>query len=178
MRYTENDRELFLQSAEIVAPMLLGKVLCRKMPNGEILRMIITETEAYPADDSACYGYGYEGNHGDKKKTAANAPLFELGGTCCLYGGMILIGCGEKGKPDNVLIRGGIHNGEYCGGPCTVANALKADKQLHGINITQDNSELWIEEKPGISYLAVARKGLSDTVCVEDKDRKLRFFAV
>ena len=85
------DRSFFEKDSETVAQKLLGKLLCRKMPNGEVYKMVIMETEAYPANDSCCYGYGYEGNHGNKKKTAANAPLFKIGGTCCIYGGMILI---------------------------------------------------------------------------------------
>ena len=78
------DRSFFEKDAETVAKNLLGKLLCRKMPNRKILKMTVIETEAYPADDSACYGYGYEGNHEKKKKTKANAPLFETGGTCCI----------------------------------------------------------------------------------------------
>ena len=166
---------LFEDSAETVAKELLGKYLCRKLPSGDIIRLRIMETEAYPAEDTACYGYGYEGNHGDKPKTPANAPLFEAGGTCCIYGGMILIVCGKTGQPDNVLIRAAVGEEEYYDGPCKVADALQVDKKFHGMDLT-NRSELWIEENPDHkNYIELKRKGLGKTATEEDKMRKLRF---
>lgn len=172
------DRSFFEKDSETVAQKLLGKLLCRKMPNGEVYKMVIMETEAYPANDSCCYGYGYEGNHGNKKKTAANAPLFKIGGTCCIYGGMILIVCGKIGEPDNVLIRSGIYKDEYYSGPCKVANILGVDKSFHCIDMLNSNSKLWIEENTVNDYVAVKRKGLSGMISGEDKNSKLRFFPV
>lgn len=172
------DRSFFEEDAKTVAIKVLGKTICRKMPSGEIRKMVIFETEAYPSDDSACYGYGYEGNHGNKKITAAIAPLFETGGTCCIYGGMILIVCGKIGKPDNVLIRAGIYNDNYYDGPCKVANILDMDKSFQGIDMLDTNSELWIEENTVNDYVAVKRKALRGTISEEDKNSKLRFFAV
>lgn len=173
------DRNFFKNNSKTVAQELLGKFLCRKMPNGEIRKMIIMETEAYPANDSACYGYGYGGNHGNRKKTAANAPLFESNGTCCIYGGMILVVCGEIGKPDNVLVRAGIYNDNYYDGPCKVAHALGADKNFHGVDMLNKNSKLWVEENSDKkSIIAITRKGLCNCVCDDDRNRKLRFFAL
>ncbi len=180
MRYTEKDLEFFIQSADQVAQKLLGSLLCRKMPNGEIRKMIIMETEAYPSDDSTCYGYGYEGNHGKKQKTIANSPLFERGGICCVYGGMILLVCGEKGKPDNVLVRSGIYNDDYYDGPCKLAKALCVDKKFHGTDILAKDSELWIEKKSCDEFVAIKRKGLvhSEFENKDDNNNKLRFFAL
>lgn len=170
------DGQFFENDAGTVEKELLGKILCRKMPDGKVRKVIITETEAYPASDSACYGYGYEGNHGNKKKTPANAPLFEKGGTCCIYGGMILMVCGVAGKPDNVLIRAGVCKDSYCDGPCKVADALEADKRFHGVSAVDGKSGLWFEEGTKDNYIAVTRKGLGNSVCEEDRERKLRFF--
>lgn len=78
LRFTEKDRHLFSAPAREVAPWLLGKVLCHQLPDGKILRARITETEAYPASDSACYGR-------DNEKTDATMPLFGEGGVCCIY---------------------------------------------------------------------------------------------
>ncbi len=172
------DRSFFEKDSETVAQKLLGKLLCRKMPNGEVYKMVIMETEAYPSNDSSCYGYGYEGNHGNKKKTAANAPLFKIGGTCCIYGGMILIVCGQIGEPDNVLIRSGIYNDDYYSGPCKVAGILETDKSLHGIDMLAGDSELWIEENMHKDVIAVMRKGISNCVDEDDRKRELRFFAL
>lgn len=68
MRYTEKDRKFFLQPAEVVAPQLLGKLLCRRIDGEKILKIRICEVEAYGAEDTANYGYGYEGNGGEKRK--------------------------------------------------------------------------------------------------------------
>jgi 3-methyladenine DNA glycosylase Mpg len=133
MRYTEDNRGFFMQSADDIAPQLLGKIICRNLPEGQgKLRFRITETEAYCHDDSACYGYGYKGNHGSKNKTSAIAPLFEEGGKCCVYAGMLLIVCGEENVPDNVLIRKAGNRDTYCDGPFLLGKALKIDQGLHG----------------------------------------------
>lgn len=45
MRFTEKDFEKFEVSSEKLAPWLIGKILCRKLNNGNILRFRILETE-------------------------------------------------------------------------------------------------------------------------------------
>ena len=42
---------------EIVAPELIGCTLVRQLANGDQLRGMIVETEAYGPDDPACHGY-------------------------------------------------------------------------------------------------------------------------
>lgn len=65
MRYTEKDRKIFFeQNADALAKGLLGKILCRKLEDNTILRFRIIETEAYPYEDSACYGYKKTGESG------------------------------------------------------------------------------------------------------------------
>lgn len=104
-RLTEKDRERFSDPVG-AAKWLLGKVICRKISDKDVLRLYITETEAYDYKDEACYGYDPQVGYAHiGKKTVANAPLFKQAGTCCIYGEMLLISCGEIGKPSNVLIR-------------------------------------------------------------------------
>lgn len=135
-RLTEKDRERFSDPVK-AAKWLLGKVICRKLPDGEIVRLYITETEAYYYEDEACYGH-------DGKKTDANAPLFEQAGTCCIYGEMLLISCGIKGESDNVLIRAAGNENTYCRGPIIVCDELRLEKKHSGIDIlTYD--KLWLE---------------------------------
>lgn len=135
-RLTEKDREKFSDPVE-AAKWLLGKVICRKLPNGEIVRLHITETEAYKHDDESCYGYG-------GKKTDATAPLFEQAGTCCIYGEMLLISCGIKGESDNVLIRAAGNKHTYCRGPIIVCDELRLEKKHSGIDILTSD-KLWLE---------------------------------
>ena len=136
-RLTEKDREHFSKPVD-AAQWLLGKVICRKLPNGEIMRLYITETEAYYYEDEACYGHG-------GKKTVATAPLFEQAGTCCIYGEMLLISCGIKGESDNVLIRAAGNEHIYCRGPVIVYEELQLNKkEFSGIDILTSD-ELWLE---------------------------------
>ena len=50
--------EFFRASAKELAPRLIGKLLCRRLANGEILRYRITETECYYGEkDTACHAH-------------------------------------------------------------------------------------------------------------------------
>lgn len=136
-RMTEKNRERFSDPVG-AAKWLLGKTICRKLLDGEIVRLYITETEAYYYEDEACYGH-------DGKKTDANAPLFEQAGTCCIYGEMLLISCGIEGKSDNVLIRAAGNEHIYCRGPVIVYEELQLNKkEFSGIDILTSD-ELWLE---------------------------------
>lgn len=142
-RMTEKERERFSDPVE-AAKWLLGKVICRKLPDGEIMRLHITETEAYYDEDEACYGHG-------GKKTDANAPLFEKqAGTGCVFGGMLLISCGEIGKPSNVLIRSAGSEQTYFDGPYKIYKGLQLEK-LRSVDLLT-NDDLWLaypaEENP------------------------------
>ena len=136
-RMTEKNRERFSDPVG-AAKWLLGKTICRKLLDGEIVRLYITETEAYYYEDEACYGH-------DGKKTDANAPLFEQAGTCCIYGEMLLISCGIEGKSDNVLIRAAGNEHIYCRGPVIVYEERQLNKkEFSGIDILTSD-ELWLE---------------------------------
>ena len=180
MRYTEKDRDIFSKRAEELAPLLLGKVLCRRLENGKEIKLKIVDVEAYASDDTANYGYGYEGNGGNKRKTKANAPLFQQGGTCCVYAGMLLIVCGEKGKPDNILIRGCADHENKYDGPIKVAKALGIDS---GSNLKGEDllisERLWIENEDIIgSICQTTRHGLGSTTRNSDKHRRYRFLTI
>ena len=67
----------YKQSADILAPWLLGKIICRKI-DGNILRLRITETECYLGEsDTACHA-----SHG---KTKRNASMYLEGGHLYVY---------------------------------------------------------------------------------------------
>lgn len=170
------DSKFFLRSADVLAPMLLGKTLCCNSDNGTI-RLIITETEAYCHNDTACYGYNCY-NDKAKRKSSAVKPLFEKCGTCCIYGGMILISCLEEGIPDNVLIRAAVGEDEFYNGPCRVAKALKANNTLNGENLLDNNAKIWLEDNKTDHYAAIKRKGLGKLVDKKDNEKKLRFIAI
>ena len=96
-------RSFYAHHPRIVARALLGKVLVRRLPNGEILSGRIVETEAYlGAKDLAA--------HSAVGKTERNAVMFGPAGHCYVYFtyGMHFcanVSCDEEGHGGAVLFR-------------------------------------------------------------------------
>jgi len=61
-------QSFFARPAELVAPELIGCLLVKRQPIGELLWGIIVETEAYSQEESACHGY--------RRRTPSNEALF------------------------------------------------------------------------------------------------------
>lgn len=173
---TANDHTVFEEGAAAAAAYLTGQALYSRRADGGIDTWYIVETEAYPHNDTACYGYGYAGNFGDKPKTKANAPLFERGGCWCVYGGMLLLVCGKEGLPDNVLIRGIASETEYCRGPCRAASRLGVDKRLHGRSVWDGAGDVFLRGGGGPRRVCrTVRQGLGNSVSPADRAQPLRF---
>ncbi len=162
------DREFFRQDAVTLAKALVGKYLCRKTSDGEIQRLMITETEAYlGVDDTAC--------HAHKGKTKRSEMLWRDGGTVYVYlcYGMhclMNIISGTVGDPQGVLIR----CCEGCPGPGRLTKALRIDRTLNGEDIL-NCPELWIEDgDEEVNIISDKRVGIA---YAEEKDREalLRF---
>jgi DNA-3-methyladenine glycosylase len=160
--------DIYTQSATELAPLLLGKLLCRKLGN-TIIKSRITETEAYMPNDTAC--------HANKGMTPRNSVMFEQGGVTYVYlcygmHNMLNIVTGKKGSPQAVLIRGI----EGYDGPGKLTKYLKIDRQLNAIDLTASD-ELWIESDcVKVVYEATPRIGI-DYADKVDRDRLWRFIA-
>lgn len=143
-RLTEKDRGEFSDPVG-AAKWLLGKVICRKISDKDVLRLYITETEAYDYKDKACYGYDPQVGYAHiGKRTDANAPLFEKqAGTGCVFGGMLLISCGEIGKPSNVFIRTAGNEQVYFNGPFKIYDGLQL-KNFRSVDLLTSD-DLWLE---------------------------------
>lgn len=166
--------EFLFRSSEEAARELLGKVLCCEMQDKSVLRLRITETEAYPGKDSACYGK-------IGRPTEATAPLFGKGGTCCIYAGMLLIACGPEKEPGNVLIRcaGDSEKNIYCDGPMKVFDVLKKKKEeLHGRDLLAPGSVYLEDDGVLRNYCRTKRLHLGKTVLEKDREKQLRFVAL
>ncbi len=162
-------REFFLTDADLLAPMLLGKVICRRMPDGSILRSRITETECYKGtSDTAC--------HASKGKTDRNRVMWSRGGTVYVYlcygmHNMLNIVSGQKGDPQAVLVRG---TEDACG-PGRLTSYLSIDRKLNGSDVIFSD-ELWLEYD-GYEverYTSAPRVGIA-YASVEDRERCWRF---
>ena len=110
--YQGEDHQYFEKTADEVARWLLGKILCRQLPDGRVLRFRITETEAYgdigDHVDSACHANKYK---------SGNASITQrmVGGTIYVHyrnnnypGSSFDIVAGKSGEVQSVLIRGAI----------------------------------------------------------------------
>lgn len=147
-------REIYSKSALELAPFLLGKILVRKLDDGEIIKKRITETEAYfGEEDSAC--------HASKGKTNRTITLYEEGGRAYIYlcyglHYLFNIVTGPKNHPEAVLIRGV----EDYDGPAKLTKALDITKELNGVDLTVSDS-IWLEDddyKP--EYITSKRVGI------------------
>jgi len=155
-----------MRSAIELAPILLGKILCRRQGD-EILRYRITETECYVANDTACHAF--------RGKTPRNSVMYEIGGMAYIYlcygiHNLLNVVTGEIDKPEAVLIRGV----EGFDGPGKLTKAMNIDRSLNGVDLTECE-ELWIEDD-GVQfeYVATPRIGI-DYASEEDKARLWRF---
>ena len=161
----------YAQDVLSAAPGLLGKLLCRRLPNGTVLRGRITETEAYRGEgDTAC--------HARAGKTRRTAVMYGPGGFSYVYlcygiHCLLNIVTGADGQPQAALIRGV----EGRPGPGRVTKALSIDLSLNGVDL-RSSGLLWLEDDgfapPRI--LTAPRVGIA-YASEEDQAREWRFIA-
>ena len=153
-----------------LAPALLGKIICRKMPDGEVLRCRITETEAYNGvSDLAC--------HASKGRTLRTEVMYGGGGNIyvyLIYGmyWMLNFVTGPEGSPQAVLIRGL----DDLRGSGKVGRLLSVDKSFYG-EALQNSLRMWVEDAPELTYFETAPRVGIDYAGDEWKNKPWRFIA-
>ena len=181
-------RDFYRPGALELAPRLLGKLLCRRTPEGVAAGWIV-ETEAYvgPLDDGA-HSYG-------GRRTERTAVQYGPGGYAYVFGiyGMhwcFNVVCGEAEQPDVVRVRalepaagrvwmaarrGTGEELALCSGPGKLCQALGITRADYGLDLCGDR--LWLEQGPEIppSRIAVSPRVNID-YAVEYRDRLWRFF--
>ena len=70
-------QSFFVRPAEQVAPDLIGCLLVKRQPSGELLWGVLVETEAYCQSEPACHGY--------RRRTPSNETLFGEPGRFYVY---------------------------------------------------------------------------------------------
>ena len=139
-----------------VAIDLLGCSLVRQLPDGQILRGTIVETEAYAPGDPAFHAY--------RRLTPRNQVLFGLAGRAYIYLIYGMYHCfnivtDREGVPSAVLIRAlqfdslpaGINIANkklhtVAAGPGKLCRVLQIDRSLNG-TILQPGEPLWLEHR-------------------------------
>ncbi len=148
---------------------LVGKVLVRRMPDGTVRRVRITETEAYFGEsDTACHAC-----HGRTKRTEV---LYRPAGTIYVYlcygiHWMLNLVTGPENDPQAVLIRGV----EGASGPGRVTKFLAIDKSL---NDTRLGDALSLEDDGyAPAHVAASPRVGIGYAAPEDQARLWRFTA-
>jgi len=151
-------REFYVQDTRAVAQKLLGQIVQRRLPTGELLSGIIVETEAYLKDDPACHAY--------RGRTPRNSTMFGPPGHAYVYFTyglhmMLNLVCAPEGTAEAVLIRalepvegveamrqnrrGILETRQLTNGPGKLAQALALTRLTHdGVDLTEPSSELLI----------------------------------
>ena len=163
-------RKFFNRSAEIVAAELLGKKLCRRLPDGKILTVIITETEAYLGGEDLA-SHSKLGLRTKRNEVMYGKPGFAY--VYFTYGmhWMLNFVCSGQGDAQAVLIRGL----DIVSGPARLTKLFQIDGKLNGEDITKGH-ELWVEEgesMPRSNIVRTPRIGVNYAKVWRDKP--LRF---
>jgi DNA-3-methyladenine glycosylase len=164
------DEAYFSASATILAPDLIGKVLCRSW-NGHVERRRILETECYFGEaDTAC--------HAHKGKTPRTEIMYRAGGRAYVYlcygiHHLLNLTTGPEGHPEAVLIRGV----EGAIGPGRLTKLLQINQGLN-TQLLLPQYGLWVEDD-GISMesIALPRVGIG-YASDEDQARLWRYVAI
>jgi DNA-3-methyladenine glycosylase len=172
--------DFYLQDTRDAAQKLLGQLLVRTLPTGEVLSGIIVETEAYLTDDPACHAY--------RGQTPRNAAMFGPPGHAYVYFTyglhmMLNLVCAPQGTAEAVLIRAlepveGIdtmrlnrgnlaETRQLTNGPGKLAQALALTRLAHnGLDITRPGSELYVlpQAVPAFETVETTRIGISQGI--------------
>ncbi len=142
--------DFYRQDVLKAAPQMVGKLICKCMDDGTVLRGRILEAEAYRgAEDMACHA-----RHG---KTDRCAKLYEAGGISYVYliyglHWLFNVVTGEKDVPQAVLVRA-LH--PPLDGPAKWTKAFSITKRQNGLDLIH-GEEMWLEDdgfRPDIKTL-------------------------
>ena len=161
------EKEFFKKPAYEVAPMLIGKILCRK-DGDKVIRARITETECY-------YGFDDSASHAHKGMTERNSIMFDEGGRTYIYlcygiHNLLNITTGAEGHPEAVLIRGV----EGAQGPGRVTKHMNIGRELNKISVCGDG-DIWVEDDRYESKITTDKRVGIDYAAQKDRNALWRF---
>ncbi|MFW5847148.1 MAG: DNA-3-methyladenine glycosylase [Nanoarchaeota archaeon] len=174
-------QKFFSKPSDVVARNLLGKVLCRRLSDGKVLRGRILETEAYFDENDPASRASKSG----KKINKVHEMMLKEPGRILIYNVhkyfMLNFVTGKKNKASAVLIRSlePLNFFGRCSGPGLMTECLKINKkfkeEFHGINCFSDKSNLWVEDS--LEKIPKTKINRSFRIGVtEDLNEKHRYF--
>lgn len=186
------DKEYFSKEVVELAKDLLGKIIVRKLKNGDTIKVMIVETEAYKApEDKACHAYNNKKT--DRTKyfwmDGGHLYIFSIyGSNCCMN-----ITASDKTKPEAVLLRAvepieGIEiikqhrktsskkTKELSNGPGKLTKAIVIDKSFNGYDLTQKDAEIYLEDNEGYDFKIMQGKRINIDYAEEWIDKPWRFY--
>ena len=165
---TKLDYNFYHRPCLQVARELVGKWLVRRLPSGEILRLRISETEAYCGEaDTAC--------HAHKGRTKRTEVMYGEAGTAYVYlcygiHWMLNVVTGEKDEPEAVLIRACAE----APGPGRLTKKLGITGALNGKNTVDSEDVYFADDGFSCAIAADTRVGIG-YASEEDQARLWRF---
>lgn len=137
----------FARPCEQVAPELIGCLLVKRQPNGELLWGVVVETEAYCQSEPACHGY--------RRRTPSNETLFGEPGRFYVYVSYGIHHCvnvvtDRRDWASGVLLRALALPQEperLAAGPALLARRFAMDSSLDGLP-ARPTSGLWLAPRP------------------------------
>lgn len=140
-------RSFFARPAQAVAPELIGCLLVKRQPEGELLWGVIVETEAYCQSEPAC--------HGHRRRSPSNETLFGEPGRFYVYVSYGIHHCvnvttGRADWANGVLLRALAMPGEphrVAAGPGLLARRFGLDRSHDGTPALPEHG-IWIAPRP------------------------------
>ncbi|XP_015922971.1 uncharacterized protein [Parasteatoda tepidariorum] len=189
------DEQFFKKPCTVLGKSLLGKILCRRLSSGEILKGRVVETECYLGEEDKA-SHSYQG-----KITERNRAMFEKPGTVYVYkiygmyhcfnissleeGSAVLIRSIEplqgetlmqqlrsiKRKNDNLL-----KHKDLCNGPSKLCEAFKITKEELNMDDLSVSNNLWFEQGSDVSDIIACKRIGIDSCGDEWANKPLRFY--
>lgn len=156
-----------------VAPRLLGWTLTTEI-DGAVTTVVITEVEAYTADDPASHAY--------RGPTARNASMYGPPGTLYVYRSYGIHWCmnvttSPAGEASAVLLRGGVltagqaiaigrrgRSDRLCDGPGKLTQALGVTGAHDGVDVLDPAGPVRLAPGPALPATATPRIGITRAV--------------
>ncbi|MCQ2599703.1 MAG: DNA-3-methyladenine glycosylase [Alphaproteobacteria bacterium] len=147
-------RDFFMDDSIDMAKKLLGTYLCRRMPDGMIIRAKICDVELYHESERGCHAYA-------GRQTKANEAMFLDGGHIYVYlcygmYNMLNVVVGKSGVAAAVFIRALEY--DECNGPGKLTRKLNISCHDNKLDLCDLASNMWLENRDTIPEIVSLRR--------------------